>query len=120
MRQSIRVAATSERSRSVVSETGRLVVVARPVVAVATQMAAKEGIPGKVFSYQLVCTNTGTSPARRVLVSESLPPELEFVDAQPRPGQIEGQRLAWEIMDLGSGQQEVLTVGVRVKKGIPA
>jgi uncharacterized repeat protein (TIGR01451 family) len=119
-RHSIRLAATSERSRSVVAETGRLVVVARPVVAVATQMAAKEGIPGKVFSYQLVCTNTGTSPARRVLVSESLPPELEFVDAQPRPGQIEGQRLAWEIADLGSGQQEVLTVGVRVKKGIPA
>ena len=119
-RHSIRLAATSERSRSVVAETGRLVVVARPVVAVATQMAAKEGIPGKVFSYQLVCTNTGTSPARRVLVSESLPPELEFVDAQPRPGQIEGQRLAWEIADLGSGQQEVLTVGVRVKKGILA
>jgi len=87
---------------------------------VATQMAAKEGIPGKVFSYQLVATNTGTSPARRVLVSESLPPELEFVDAQPKPGQIEGQRLAWEIADLGSGQQEVLTVGVRVKKGIAA
>ncbi len=119
-RHSIRVAATSERSRSVTSETGRLVIVARPVVAVATQITAKEGIPGKVFSYQLVCTNTGTSPARRVLVSESLPPELEFVDAQPRPGQIEGQRLAWEIADLGSGQQEVLTVGVRVKKGIPA
>jgi len=119
-RHSIRLAATSERSRSVVAETGRLVVIARPVVAVATQMAAKEGIPGKVFSYQLVATNTGTSPARRVLVSESLPPELEFVDAQPKPGQIEGQRLAWEIADLGSGQQEVLTVGVRVKKGIAA
>ncbi len=119
-RHSIRLAATSERSRSVVAETGRLVVVARPVVAVATQMAAKEGIPGKVFSYQLVATNTGTSPARRVLVSESLPPELEFVDAQPKPGQVEGQRLAWEIADLGSGQQEVLTVGVRVKKGIAA
>jgi uncharacterized repeat protein (TIGR01451 family) len=119
-RHSIRLAATSERSRSVAAETGRLVVIARPVVAVATQMAAKEGIPGKVFSYQLVATNTGTSPARRVLVSESLPPELEFVDAQPKPGQIEGQRLAWEIADLGSGQQEVLTVGVRVKKGIAA
>ncbi|MBI3809161.1 MAG: DUF11 domain-containing protein [Nitrospirae bacterium] len=119
-RHSIRLAATSERSRSVVAETGRLVVIARPVVAVATQMAAKEGIPGKVFSYQLVATNTGTSPARRVLVSESLPPELEFVDAQPKPGQIEGQRLAWEIADLGSGQQEVLTVGVRVKKGTAA
>lgn len=120
MRQSIRLTATSERSRSAVAEAGRLIVVSRPVVAVATQMAAKEGTPGKVFSYQLVCTNTGTSPARRVLVSESLPPELEFVDAQPRPGQIEGQRLAWEIADLGSGQQEVLTVGVRIKKGIPA
>ncbi|MDO8546836.1 MAG: tetratricopeptide repeat protein [Nitrospirales bacterium] len=119
-RHSIRLAATSERSRSVAAETGRLVVIARPVVAVATQMAAKEGIPGKVFSYQLVATNTGTSPARRVLVSESLPPELEFVDAQPKPGQVEGQRLAWEIADLGSGQQEILTVGVRVKKGIAA
>ncbi|HEX9285281.1 MAG TPA: tetratricopeptide repeat protein [Nitrospirales bacterium] len=119
-RQSIRLTATSERSRSAVAEAGRLVVVSRPVVTVATQMAAKEGIPGKVFSYQLVCTNAGTSPARRVLVSESLPPELEFVDAQPRPGQVEGQRLAWEIADLGSGQKEILTVGVRVKKGIPA
>jgi len=119
-RQSIRLTATSERSRSAVAETGRLVVVSRPVVTVATQMTAKEGIPGKVFSYQLVCTNAGTSPARRVLVSESLPPELEYVDAQPRPGQVEGQRLAWEIADLGSGQQEILTVGVRVKRGIPA
>ena len=117
---SVRLVAASERSRSVVSESGRLLVVARPVVAVATQIASKEGIPGKVFSYQLVCTNTGTSPAKRVLVSESLSPELEFVDAQPRPGQIEGQRLAWEIADLGSGQQEILTVGVRVKAGIPA
>ena len=117
---SVRLVAASERSRSVVSESGRLLVVARPVVAVATQIASKEGIPGKVFSYQLVCTNTGTSPAKRVLVSESLSPELEYVDAQPRPGQIEGQRLAWEITDLGSGQQEILTVGVRVKAGIPA
>jgi len=117
---SVRLVAASERSRSVVSESGRLLIVARPVVAVATQIASKEGIPGKVFSYQLVCTNTGTSPAKRVMVSESLPPELEFVDAQPRPGQIEGQRLAWEIADLGSGQQEILTVGVRVKAGIPA
>jgi len=117
---SVRLVAASERSRSVVSESGRLLVVARPVVAVATQIASKEGIPGKVFSYQLVCTNTGTSPAKRVLVSESLSPELEYVDAQPRPGQIEGQRLAWEIADLGSGQQEILTVGVRVKAGIPA
>jgi uncharacterized repeat protein (TIGR01451 family) len=116
----VRLVATSERSRSVVSESGRLLVVSRPVVVVATQIASKEGIPGKVFSYQLVCTNTGTSPAKRVLVSESLPPELEFVDAQPRPGQIEGQRLAWEIADLGSGQQEILTVGVRVKAGIAA
>ncbi len=116
----VRLVAASERSRSVVSESGRLLVVARPVVAVATQIASKEGIPGKVFSYQLVCTNTGTSPAKRVLVSESLSPELEYVDAQPRPGQIEGQRLAWEITDLGSGQQEILTVGVRVKAGIPA
>jgi len=116
----LRLVATSERSRSVVSESGRLLIVSRPVVAVATQIASKEGIPGKVFSYQLVCTNTGTSPAKRVMVSESLSPELEFVDAQPRPGQIEGQRLAWEIADLGSGQQEILTVGVRVKAGIPA
>ena len=116
----VRLVATSERSRSVVSESGRLLIVSRPVVAVATQIASKEGIPGKVFSYQLVCTNTGTSPAKRVMVSESLSPELEFVDAQPRPGQIEGQRLAWEIADLGSGQQEILTVGVRVKAGIPA
>lgn len=119
-RYAIRLTAMSERSRSVASETSRLVVIARPVVAVATQLASKEGLPGKVFSYQLVATNTGTSPARRVLVSESLPPELEFVDAQPKPGKIEGQRLAWEIADLGSGQQEVLTVGVRVKKGLAA
>jgi len=117
---SVRVVAASERSRSVVSESARLLVVSRPVVAVATQIASKEGIPGKVFSYRLVCTNTGTSPAKRVLVSESLSPELEYVDAQPRPGHIEGQRLAWEIPDLGSGQQEILTVGVRVKAGIPA
>lgn len=119
-RHAIRLAATSERSRSVVAETGSLVVIARPMVAVATQMTTKESTPGKVFSYQLVATNTGTSPARRVLVSERLPPELEFVDAQPKPGQIEGQRLAWEIADLGSGQQEVLTVGVRIKKGLAA
>jgi len=117
---SVRVVAASERSRSVVSESARLLVVSRPVVAVATQIASKEGIPGKVFSYRLVCTNTGTSPAKRVLVSESLSPELEYVDAQPRPGHIEGQRLAWEIPDLGSGQQEILTVGVRVKAGIAA
>ncbi len=119
-RHAIRLAATSERSRSVTAETVRLVVIARPMVAVATQLTAKEGIPGKVFSYQLVATNTGTSPARRVVVSESLPPELEFVDAQPKPGQVEGQRLVWEIADLGSGQQETLTVGVRIKKGIAA
>jgi uncharacterized repeat protein (TIGR01451 family) len=119
-RHSIRLSATSERSKSAAAEAARVVVVSRPVVAVATQMAAKEGIPGKVFSYQLVCTNTGTSPARRVLVSENLPPELEFVDAHPRPGRIEGHRVAWEIADLGSGQREVLTVGVRVKSGIPA
>lgn len=119
-RQAIRVVAASERTRSVKAESARLIVVSRPIVTIATQMASKEGVPGKVFSYQLVCTNTGTSPARRVTISENLPPELEFVDSQPRPGRIDGQRLAWEIADLGSGQKEVLTVGVRVKRGIPA
>ena len=119
-RQAIRVVAASERTRSATAEAARLIVVSRPIVTIATQMASKEGVPGKVFSYQLVCTNTGTSPARRVTISESLPPELEFVDSQPRPGRVDGQRLAWEIADLGSGQKEVLTVGVRVKRGIPA
>jgi uncharacterized repeat protein (TIGR01451 family) len=119
-RQAVRVVAASERTRSVTAESARQIVVSRPIVTIATQMASKEGVPGKVFSYQLVCTNTGTSPARRVTISESLPPELEFVDSQPRPGRVDGQRLAWEIADLGSGQKEVLTVGVRVKRGIPA
>ena len=119
-RQAIRVVAGSERTRSATAEAARLIVVSRPIVTIATQMASKEGVPGKVFSYQLVCTNTGTSPARRVTISESLPPELEFVDSQPRPGRVDGRRLAWEIADLGSGQKEVLTVGVRVKSGIPA
>ncbi len=119
-RQAIRVVAASKRTRSATAEAARLIVVSRPIVTIATQMASKEGVPGKVFSYQLVCTNTGTSPARRVTISESLPPELEFVDSQPRPGRVDGRRLAWEIADLGSGQKEVLTVGVRVKSGIPA
>ena len=44
---------------------------------------------------------------------------LSLADARTAPEHL-GLDVEWEIADLGSGQQEVLTVGVRVKKGVPA
>ncbi len=64
--------------------------------------------------------NTSSGLAKGVAVIEVLPPELEFVHADPDPSQIDGKRLVWNLNELGPQQKRVFSVSLRIRKGLQA
>jgi uncharacterized repeat protein (TIGR01451 family) len=70
-------------------------------------------IVGTLLTYTLVVTNNGPSVARNAAVTDTLPPEVAFVSAEP--AQSSGPNpLVWSLGDLAVGEVRRLTVTVRV------
>ncbi|MEZ4471179.1 MAG: DUF11 domain-containing protein [bacterium] len=59
-------------------------------------------------------TNSGTEPARQVVVTDAVPAELEAVEA--RGGAVAGGVATWQIAALGAGEQRVLELVGRVRR----
>jgi len=70
-------------------------------------------IVGTLLTYTLEVTNYGPSVARNVLVTDTLPPEVAFVSANP-PQTGGPNPLIWALGDLAVGEVRHLTVTVRV------
>ncbi|MGB9889026.1 MAG: hypothetical protein ACPLTQ_05075, partial [Anaerolineae bacterium] len=70
-------------------------------------------IVGTLLTYTLVVTNHGPSVARGVVVTDTLPPEVAFVSADPTPSSGPNP-LVWLLGDLAVGETRRLTVTVRV------
>jgi uncharacterized repeat protein (TIGR01451 family) len=64
--------------------------------------------------YTLVYTNNGPSPAENVVVSDTLPPEVVFVDAVPAEDSGPNP-LVWNLGTLAVGQSGTITVAVTVR-----
>ena len=90
------------------------------MVVVQTQLQSRDNLPGGVISYQSTVTNTGSGLAKNVVVTEMIPPELEFVHADPEPTEGEGKKWVWKMNDLGPQQKRTFSISLRIRKGLPA
>lgn len=66
-------------------------------------------------SYRIEVSNPGDLVARGVVVSDALPPGLEFLNSQP-PGRPFGDRNEWQLGDLPGRAVQVINVNCRVKQ----
>lgn len=119
-RLDVRLDAQSRHDGKAIATASRPLLLSLPMVAIQSQLQSRDNLPGGVISYQATVTNNGSGLARDVVVSELLPPELEFVHADPEPTEKEGKRWIWKLNDLGPQQKRTFAVSVRIRKGLPA
>jgi uncharacterized repeat protein (TIGR01451 family) len=70
-------------------------------------------VAGDILTYTLAYRNAGQAPAAGVVVSDTLPAGLSFVNASVLPSSISGQSLVWSVGDLGIGEAGLITLSVR-------
>ena len=71
---------------------------------------------GSVAVYEIQVSNPGDLATRGVVVAQQLPPGLTFVGSNP-PGQILGDRVHWNIGDLGPKSVATIVVETRAEGG---
>ena len=69
---------------------------------------------GTQASYTLEAGNSGTSPAADVVVTDTLPDGVSFVDAAPAPSSVSGKILTWNLGTLSAGQVSFININVDV------
>jgi len=70
-------------------------------------------IPGETLTYTLQVVNNGPAEAVNTVVTDTLPPEVSFVSADPAPRPI-APPLVWDLGLLDAGETRLLTVVVTV------
>jgi uncharacterized repeat protein (TIGR01451 family) len=75
------------------------------------------GSPDRQLLYTLVYTNNGPSAAENVVVTDTLPPEVTFVDAVPSEDS-GPDPLVWNVGRLAAGQSGTITVAVTVQSRV--
>lgn len=68
---------------------------------------------GDVITYTIKYKNEGNFPETNVVITETYPPEVEFVEASPAPDANINNK--WTIGDLDPGEERTITVKVRIK-----
>jgi uncharacterized repeat protein (TIGR01451 family) len=88
-------------------------------VAIAKTARTLMAPPGTEFDYTLDYENLGNIPAENVIISDTLPPELDYVSAVPSPittGTL--PLLRWSLGTLDVGETGTITLTVRVKADV--
>ena len=67
---------------------------------------------GRDATFELGVTNRGTAPALNVVVTDTLPVGVEFLNADNN-GRREGQNIVWQLGNLDPGQSHTLKINVR-------
>lgn len=116
----IRLDAQSKRDGKTITNASRPLLLSLPMVVVQTQLQSRDSLPGGVISYQSTVTNTGSGLAKNVVVTEMIPPDLEFVHSDPEPTEGEGKKWVWKMNDLGPQQKRTVSISLRIRKGLPA
>ncbi|QDS97157.1 DUF11 domain-containing protein [Adhaeretor mobilis] len=70
--------------------------------------------PGQVFDYIIKATNNGPSDATGVQVTDTLPDDVQFVDASQTPVSNSNGVLRFDIGNLASGASRTINISVRV------
>lgn len=121
---SYNMVARSLLSNRIASEANTVLTVATPHVIVRTEQVIEAGAPGDTIFYRLVLVNDGSGLAKNLVVNETLPDALQFVNstpslnAQDAPGN--SQRFVWRVPELAPGDTTVLRITVRLRPNIPA
>lgn len=68
---------------------------------------------GEDLDFTITVTNNGPSLARGLMVTDTLPSELDFIAAVPAPSYNSNGILSWTIGDLTSGQSVILILHMR-------
>ncbi|MBE2197986.1 MAG: DUF11 domain-containing protein [Anaerolinea sp.] len=64
------------------------------------------GMPavGAAFNYYVDYANWGGAPASGAVITDTLPPEVNFIAANPAPGSVNGDILTWNLPELAGNQ----------------
>ncbi len=73
--------------------------------------------PGDPITYTLCYENRGTGDAAFVVVTDTLPGGVTFLDATPAPDAIEGSTLTWNVGTVSGGGEGCIVVLVQVEPG---
>jgi len=119
-RLDVGVEVRSLRDPSAISASTRTLVLNLPSVVVQTHLQSADSSPGGVISYQQTVMNTGSGVAKNIVLTELIPPELEYVHADPDPAGEQDKALVWKMTELGPQQKRVFSVSLRIRKGLPA
>jgi uncharacterized repeat protein (TIGR01451 family) len=121
---SYNVVARSLLSNREASEANTVLTVATPRVRVRTEEAVETAAASDTVFYRLVLVNEGSGLAKNLIVNETLPDALQFVNSDPSlnaqdaPGT--GQRFTWKVAELAPGDTAVLRVAVRLRPNLQA
>jgi hypothetical protein len=74
--------------------------------------------PGEVATFDLTCTNRGSSIAKIVEMRSILPDALELVASDPPVSRGKGGEYIWKFEELGAGEKKGARVSIRVKSGV--
>lgn len=123
-RTELTVSATSKFNPNISAKASKFLVYSLPIVSLSTQLTSSNSVPGGVISYQLTAFNSGTGIAKDLVITDLLPAELEFVNADPAPSPPQADRsdrqLVWLLPELGPNQKKVFVVSVRTRPGLHA
>ncbi|MBN1191867.1 MAG: DUF11 domain-containing protein [Dehalococcoidales bacterium] len=81
---------------------------------------ASDAAPGKIFSYQLILTNTGGQPATKVTLIDTLPPEVSYISSNPPGAYSAGppESVQWELGTINPGGSLLITLTVQADDDI--
>ncbi|MEY9954116.1 hypothetical protein [Leifsonia sp. EB34] len=94
-----------------------------PVTLPAVSIAKDDGrtvvTAGERLHYRLVAANVGGIPAPDVLVVDTLPEHLDFVESSPAPSAASsGSTLVWELGELAVGERREIVVSADVRHDV--
>lgn len=121
---SYNLVARSQTSGTQASEASTVLTVAAPRVRVRTEQVSSDSAPGDTIFYRLVLVNDGSGLAKNLVVSETLPDALQFVNSEPslNPQDAPGdtQRFVWRVAELAPGDTAVLRIAVKLRPNLTA
>jgi uncharacterized repeat protein (TIGR01451 family) len=95
------------------------VTVTAPVMTIAKTGNVDTADPGDGITYTITYKNTGTGTATNVVVADTIPPDTEFVSADPVYTRVSGNTYTWEIGDVCGGCEGSIELVVKVKVRTP-
>jgi hypothetical protein len=90
----------------------------RPIVDLSMLSQGGRLKPGEVASFDLTCTNRGSSMAKVVEVQSQLPVNLDMVATDPPFKVGSNGSYLWRFAELGAGEKKNVKVTFRIKEGI--